>query len=75
MNALFDPHFDQPVYTDGEPLDSARAAILLMHARAPQPMTCPCSPWSSTSPASLILLRRPAGSSWYPPRNRGAHRK
>ncbi|MFN2431222.1 MAG: alpha/beta hydrolase [Gemmatimonadota bacterium] len=61
-----DPHGGQPPAIAGEPLDRARAAMLLVHGRGAGPRDI-LSLTAELDPAGFAYLApRASGSSWYP---------
>ena len=65
-NSSQDPHRDQPVLTAGEPLDRARAAMLLAHGRGASAEDILTLTTQLAQPGFAYLAPQAAGNSWYP---------
>jgi predicted esterase len=62
------PHQDQPVRTAGEPLDRARAAMIMMHGRGASAEDILSLSTELDQPGFAFLAPQAAGNTWYPNR-------
>src|SRR2546425_9710711 len=60
------PHQGQPVRQAGEPLDRARAAMILVHGRGASAADIMTIADEMRFPGVAYLAPQPAGSTWYP---------
>ena len=68
MNSLQDPHQGQPVQMAGEPLESARAAMLMVHGRGARAEDILTLANELRQPGFAYLAPQAAGNTWYPNR-------
>jgi len=61
-----DPHRNQPVLTSGRPLDSAKAAVILVHGRGGSAADIMGLAEELGHPEFAYLAPEAAGNSWYP---------
>jgi predicted esterase len=61
-----DPHAGQPALVDGEPLGSARAAILALHGRGAGPEDIIGLAQAVAGPGFALVAPRAAMNTWYP---------
>ena len=59
-------HQDQPVYTAGEPLDRARAAMVMVHGRGATAQDILTVADALAQPGFAYLAPQAAGNTWYP---------
>ncbi len=59
-------HRDPPVYTAGEPLDRARAAMVMVHGRGATAQDILTVADALSQPAFAYLAPQAAGNTWYP---------
>jgi phospholipase/carboxylesterase len=62
------PHQGQPVYTAGEPLDRASAAMLMVHGRGASAEDILSLAGQLATPGFVYLAPQAAGNTWYPNR-------
>ncbi|GIV98234.1 MAG: phospholipase/carboxylesterase [Herpetosiphonaceae bacterium] len=62
------PHQGQPVLLAGEPLDRARAAMILVHGRGADAASILALADELARPGFVYLAPQAAGNSWYPQR-------
>src|SRR3984893_7010177 len=60
------PHQGQPVLTAGEPLETARAAMILVHGRGASAADIMTVAAEAMFPGVVYLAPQAAGSAWYP---------
>lgn len=60
------PHQGQPVLTAGEPLETARAAMILIHGRGASAADIMTVAAEAMFPGVVYLAPQAAGSAWYP---------
>jgi predicted esterase len=60
------PHQGQPVLTTGEPLETARAAMILVHGRGASAADIMTVAAEAMFPGVVYLAPQAAGSAWYP---------
>jgi predicted esterase len=60
------PHQGQPVVQEGEPLESARAAMILVHGRGASALDIMSDAADLMFPGVAYLAPQAAGSTWYP---------
>jgi predicted esterase len=65
-STIDDPHFGQPVLTAGEPLASARAALILLHGRGASARDIVPVGLQIAAPGLALLAPQAAGNTWYP---------
>lgn len=63
-----DPHLNQPILTQGSPLESAQAAMVLVHGRGASAADILSLASEIDSKEIAYLAPQAAGSSWYPDR-------
>jgi phospholipase/carboxylesterase len=63
-----DPHHEQTVLTAGEPLDSARAAMIMVHGRGARAEDILSLSPQLRQPGLAFLAPQAAGNVWYPNR-------
>jgi phospholipase/carboxylesterase len=61
-----DPHSGQPVFTAGEPLDRAQAAMVMLHGRGATARDILSLTLELNFPGFAYLAPQAAGNSWYP---------
>jgi predicted esterase len=67
-NATIDPHHGQPVLTAGEPLESTRAAMVMIHGRGASAESILELTREFDAPGLAYLAPQAANGSWYPNR-------
>src|SRR5947199_2757917 len=65
-NQIRGPHQGQPVLTTGEPLDKARAAMIMVHGRGATAEDILSLSTELNQPGFAYLAPQAAGYSWYP---------
>src|SRR5438046_5178338 len=65
-NQITGPHQGQPVLTAGEPLDKARAAMIMVHGRGASAEDILSLSDELNQPGFAYLAPQAAGNSWYP---------
>lgn len=68
INMLQNPHRGQPVRTAGEPLESAQAAMLMVHGRGARAEDILTLAAELNQPGFAYLAPQAAGNTWYPNR-------
>ena len=66
MTTAMDPHADQPVVAAGAPLDTAQAAMVLVHGRNAGPRNILELATPLAHPSFAYLAPAAAGNTWYP---------
>ena len=66
MQPLPGPHQDQPILTAGEPLTSARAAMIMVHGRGANAADILGLAREFTIPGFAFVAPEAAGHTWYP---------
>lgn len=66
MDQIIDPHAGQPVRTAGEPLEKARAAVILLHGRGAGAADILSLAGELAVPGLAYLAPEAAGGVWYP---------
>jgi predicted esterase len=61
-----DPHRNQPVLVSGRPLDSANAAVILVHGRGASARDILSLSEELDQPEFAYLAPEAAGNTWYP---------
>jgi predicted esterase len=61
-----DPHYDQPILTSGEPLESARLAMLMIHGRGASAEDILSISGQLSRPDFAYLAPQAADNAWYP---------
>lgn len=62
------PHHGQPIRTEGEPLETARAAMLMIHGRGASAEDILTLATQFNQPGFAYLAPQAAGNTWYPNR-------
>ncbi len=62
----FDPHQGQPLLTAGEPLERARAVMLMLHGRGASAADILSFAGELAQPGFAYLAPQAAGNTWYP---------
>src|SRR5690349_14747574 len=65
-NKVNEPHEGQPVLTNGEPLERAKAAMILMHGRGASAEEILSLAAELDQPGFTYLAPQAAGYAWYP---------
>jgi predicted esterase len=63
---MFDPHHEQPVLSIGQPLDSAQAAMILVHGRGASAQSLLPLAQELTHPVFTYLVPQAQNGTWYP---------
>lgn len=63
---VMDPHRDQPLLTAGEPLNRARAAMVMVHGRGASAADILSFAGELAQPGFAYLAPQAAGHTWYP---------
>jgi predicted esterase len=64
--SIIDPHFGQPVFSEGEPLESAWSTMLLIHGRGATAQDILTLVPELKKPGWAYLAPQAAGQTWYP---------
>jgi predicted esterase len=63
---MLDPHHDQPILSAGQPLDSAHAAMILIHGRGTSAQSILPLAQELAHPAFVYLAPQAQNGTWYP---------